>query len=305
MMNYEEFKIAMTAQVTTIAGEEVNVSLHQVPKNNGVILDAITIMHCEQNAAPTIYLKDFYLRYCQGCTLEELAEELVEFAVQSNIRGRIPAQFFMDFPQVKKRICYKLVNYKKNERFLQTVPHKRVLDLAMVYYYSVDPVVMEHATVLIRHMDIMRWHITAEEVERAAIENTPKLLTWKISTMAELMQEILDWEMEEDETNPFRISIEEKEPMPMYVLTNKEKYFGAACIFYPDVLKQISEKLEDNLYILPSSIHECIIIPASGEYTRKSLSEMVTEINGTQVEETEVLSDYVYYYDRWKEKISM
>ena len=305
MMNYEEFKIAMTAQVTTIAGEEVNVSLHQVPKNNGVILDAITIMHCEQNAAPTIYLKDFYLRYCQGCTLEELAEELVEFAVQSNIRGKIPAQFFMDFAQVKNRFCYKLVNYKKNERFLQTVPHKRVLDLAMVYYYSVDPVVMEHATVLIRHMDIMRWHITAEEVERAAIENTPKLLTWKISTMAELMQEILDWEMEEDETNPFRISIEEKEPMPMYVLTNKEKYFGAACIFYPDVLKQISEKLEDNLYILPSSIHECIIIPASGEYTRKSLSEMVTEINGTQVEETEVLSDHVYYYDRWKEKISM
>lgn len=305
MMNYEEFKIAMTAQVTNLTGEEVNVSLHRVPKNNGVILDAITIMHCEQNTAPTVYLKDFYLRYRQGSTVEELAKELVEFSIQNNIKGKIPVQFFMDFLQVKKRICYKLVNCKKNEEFLQSVPHKRVLDLAMVYYYSVDPDLMEHATVLIRHMDVVRWNTTVEAVEQAALENTPKLLDWKFSTMTELMQEILDWEMKDKEVSPFQISIEENDPMPMYVLTNKEKYFGAACMFYPGVLKQISEKLNDSLYILPSSIHECIILPVSGEYTQKSLSEMVTEINEVQVEETEILSNHVYYYDRVKENLSM
>lgn len=297
-MTYEEFKIAMTAEVTNLAGEEVNVLLHRIPKNNGIILDAITVMGNGQNAAPSIYLKDFYLRYRQGSSVRELAEEILEFSRLNHIRGRIPEKFFLDFSLVRKRICFKLIHYKKNAGLLRSVPHRRVLDLAMVFYYSMEPNVLEHASVLIRNTDVERWHTTGKEIEDLAMENTPRLMEWRFSTLSELLQEFMDGDKREDEIDPFRIDPDEVQSAPMYVLTNREKYFGAACMLYPDLLKQISDKLNDNLYILPSSIHECIIMPASGEYSQKSLSEMVTEINEVQVDETEVLSDNVYYFDR-------
>ncbi|MCI5700350.1 MAG: DUF5688 family protein [Lachnospiraceae bacterium] len=304
-MTYEEFKIAMTAEVTNLAGEEVNVLLHRIPKNNGIILDAITVMGNGQNAAPSIYLKDFYLRYRQGSSVRELAEEILEFSRLNHIRGRIPEKFFLDFSLVRKRICFKLIHYKKNAGLLRSVPHRRVLDLAMVFYYSMEPNVLEHASVLIRNTDVERWHTTGKEIEDLAMENTPRLMEWRFSTLSELLQEFMDGDKREDEIDPFRIDPDEVQSAPMYVLTNREKYFGAACMLYPDLLKQISDKLNDNLYILPSSIHECIIMPASGEYSQKSLSEMVTEINEVQVDETEVLSDNVYYFDRMTGSIAI
>lgn len=303
-MTYEEFKIAMTEVVKNLAGEEVKVSLHRITKNNGVILDAITVLESDQNMAPTIYLKDFYLRYRQGSTIVELAEELLEFTRKSSRKGKVPECFFTDFSMVKNRICFKLVNYEKNKELLAAIPHKRLLDLAVVFYFSLDPAVLERATALIRNEDIQRWGTTEEEIRRLAMENTPKLLKWRLATIPELLQDMLDRDVEGDGNNPFRIALEEADPIPMYVLTNKEKYFGAACMFYPHLLRQISEKFNDNLYVLPSSIHECIIMPASGDYTRKSLSELVTEINQVQVENTEFLADNAYFYNREKRTIS-
>ena len=297
-MTYEEFKIAMTEAVTNLVGEEVKVSLHRISKNNGVILDAITVMEGDQNMAPTIYLKDYYFRYRRGSRIEELAEELLDYTRKNSRRGKVPEHYFTDFSQVKKRICFKLVNYEKNKDLLATVPHRKMMDLAMVFYFSMDPAVMERATALIRDEDMERWGTNEAEIRRLAMENTPRMLKWRLATVSELLQDMLDLEIEGECCSPFMIGLEETNPFPMHVLTNEEKYFGAACMFYPGLLRQISEKFNDNLYVLPSSIHECIIVPASGNHTRKSLSELVTEINEIQVEETEFLADNAYFYNR-------
>lgn len=304
-MTYEEFKIAMTTKVTNLAGEEVDVTVRQVPKNNGVIMDAITVMQTGDNVAPTVYLKDFYMRYEEGVSLEQLAAEVLEVSRKGSIRGKIPINFFLDFSGLGKRICYKLINYEKNKDRLKTIPHRRILDLAMVFYYHVEPDIIEHATVLVRNTDMERWKTDVKELERLARENTPRILGWDFSTLTQIIQEILDEGAKEEENPPMEASLEEDEPMPMYILTNREKYYGAACMLYPEALSAIAEQLNDHLYILPSSIHECIIMPVSGHYTRKSLGEMVTEINETQVEESEILSNHVYYYDRKTKKLSL
>ena len=87
-----------------------------------------------------------------------------------------------------------------------------------------------------------------------------------------------------------------EERCPMYILTNKERRFGAGTVFYPGILKQAQKLLGDNFYILPSSVHECILIPEDGNYDQESLAEMVTEINVHHVDAREVLSDQAYYY---------
>ena len=86
--------------------------------------------------------------------------------------------------------------------------------------------------------------------------------------------------------------------VPMYVLSNKANVQGASCILYPNLLKDFASAINGNFYILPSSIHECIFLPAESVEDPTTLQSMVKEVNMTQVEECEVLSDSVYFYDQ-------
>lgn len=89
------------------------------------------------------------------------------------------------------------------------------------------------------------------------------------------------------------------EPLfPMYVFTNKMRVLGAAGAFFGNKVKELAKKLEANLFILPSSIHEAILIPDTGKVSVEEFSEMVREINQKQVPEGEMLADDIYYYNR-------
>lgn len=297
-MTYDEFKITLAAQVTNLVGEEVNVNVHKIQKNNGILMDAISIMRTGVYAAPSIYLQDLYDHYEHGKNIMELAKKVIELSEERQIRGILPKDFFMDYHKIKDRICYRVINYEKNQQLLQTIPHRKVLDLAMVYYYLVEPELLENASVLIRNIDLHRWGVDADEIKARAEQNTPKVAPWHLMTMNELMEEIMDGENLHMTTEIFP-----EDPFTMFVLTNKEKYFGAACMFYPQVLEQIAEQIDNHFYILPSSVHECIITPVSGGFSQKTLSEMVKEINNTQVEEVDRLSDCAYFYNRDKKEL--
>lgn len=297
-MTYDEFKITLAAQVTNLVGEEVNVNVHKIQKNNGILMDAISIMRTGVYAAPSIYLQDLYDHYEHGKNIMELAKKVIELSEERQIRGILPKDFFMDYHKIKDRICYRVINYEKNQQLLQTIPHRKVLDLAMVYYYLVEPELLENASVLIRNIDLHRWGVDADEIKARAEQNTPKVAPWHLMTMNELMKEITD-----GDNLHITSEIFPEDPFTMFVLTNKEKYFGAACIFYPQVLEQIAEQIDNHFYILPSSVHECIITPVSGGFSQKTLSEMVKEINNTQVEEVDRLSDCAYFYNRDKKEL--
>ena len=120
---------------------------------------------------------------------------------------------------------------------------------------------------------------------RRAYENTGKLLPYELKTMKAVIQELTDTESEDKED-------------VMYVLSNRSRSYGAAAILYKGRLEGIGE-------YLPSSVHEVIIIPQSAAPGQEELSDLVTEINTTQVDAEEVLSNHAYYYDRKKKKLLM
>lgn len=289
-LTYDEFKIDLTAEVTNLVGEEVNVTIHKVQKNNGVVLDAISVMKTDTCAVPSIYLHELYRHYENGKTLGELADKVIRLSEEAQLPSVLPDDFFMDYQKIKGRICYRLVNYEKNRQLLAEVPHKKILDLAVVFYYSVEPELLKNASILIRNIDMQRWGVSQEELETNAEFNTPLIHEWQFVTLLELMEQVLDY-------SDLDIELDDDVLVPMYILTNKQKSFGAACILYPGVLEQIAEQLNNHFYILPSSIHECIIMPVSGYFSQESLSKMVMEINKSQLEEVEVLSDCAYFYD--------
>ena len=89
----------------------------------------------------------------------------------------------------------------------------------------------------------------------------------------------------------------------MYLISNTASIHGAAAVLYPSVLSALAKRLDGSFYLLPSSIHEFIAVPFKREYAPEELREIVREVNESQVEEEEYLSDQIYYYDRDKKVI--
>ena len=307
-MTYEAFKIALMSEVIQQAGEEVDVRFHKITKNNGVVMDAMTIMTKGSHVAPTLYLMEYYVRHQEGESVKRIASEAITLSLSNPIEKILPEGFFMTYESVKNRICYRLINYEKNADLLKEIPYKQYWDLAMVFYYAVDADILHHATVLIRNTDMERWNIPVDELMNDAMLNTPVISPWRFASIQHVIEDFMFEGMEEALTTIEKareIIQMDEESVPMYILTNKERYYGAACILYPGLLASIADRFECDLYILPSSIHECIIMPVYEWYTKEGLSKMVREINEREVDDMEILADHAYLYERETEEIQL
>ena len=98
---------------------------------------------------------------------------------------------------------------------------------------------------------------------------------------------------------------EAEDAVEMYVLTNKQKMNGASCILYEHILNDFANQKNKDIYILPSSVHEVILVPVAEDIDRTELSRMVRDVNRNELEEGDVLSDRVYYYDRVRDEIQI
>lgn len=294
-MNYNHFKEEIFNLLQEKTGHGQKVTLHSIEKNNGLLLDAVSIMGKEERMAPTIYLSDFYEWFQQGADMEMIADKILEMNRDRRIEEpEITHASFEDYRRARTHICYKLINFEKNRNLLKSVPYIPYLDLAIVFYYRLEEEALNGATFLIHNCNMDTWGVTVDELLADAGMNTSRKLPFTFQGMEELIREMTG---EEEPEYPVKEQ--------MYILTNENKYFGAAVILYPHVLSHISRILGGGFYILPSSIHECILVPDSGQYTKAELETMVKEVNATQVEADEVLSDSVYYYDRKKDMLMM
>ena len=284
-MDYQNFKIKLVELVQKEINENTEISLERIPKNNGVYMEGIVFSRKGENTSPVIYVEEYYQYWKKGVSMEQLVEKIIWSYSHFKPLTRMTDDFFKDYNRLKSRIFYKIINYEKNRELLKKIPHRRILDLAMVFYYQVDEV-DPPATILIQNTHLSMWDITQKELEENAVKYTCLCLPAEFLTMSQLAG------LEEE----YMDEILEEESCPMYILTNKERRYGAGTIFYPGILEQAQKLLGDNFYILPSSIHECILVPEEGSYDQDGLTEMVTEINAQHVDAREVLSDQAYYY---------
>lgn len=295
-MNFISFTEAIVENLQNRLGEECRVFASRIKKNNGIELTGVIVEEKQCNTSPAIYIDDLYKEYKKGKKLSEIEETVYQIYSKNRFSKSVDLVRFLNFKESKNQLAYKLIHLEKNKELLKDVPHKIQFNLAAVFYYVVmEPPFCGKAEILIHNSHLKLWGIDREQLYETAIENTPKLFPAEISGMAELIKEFAEnSEVDQQE-------LERK--IPMFVLTNKQKLQGAGCMFYPDVLKNFSEKVQSDVYILPSSIHEVILIPVSEKDSKEKLLEMVTEINATQVDEEEVLADAVYLYQRAKNEI--
>ena len=298
-MEYKEFVEYIKMNAGYIAGEGGNITINHVIKNNGCEMDGLVIMEKGKDIAPTIYLDSFYELYTNGENIKNIIRQIEVIYEQNKNNVTFDVNILKHFDTIKDKIVYKVVNYRSNEKLLEQVPHKRILDLAVVFYCLLDNEYGRSATALIYNNNLKNWNVTIDDVYKAALKNTPDLLHSKISSMAALFEKCgVNVDGEE-------VDLKDYVPSDMYVLTNESKLNGAACILYENVLYDFAQKLGADLYILPSSVHEVILLPKLSMFEKDELVNIVKEVNTEGVAADEVLSDHVYEYNRTERLITM
>ncbi|MGN1159346.1 MAG: DUF5688 family protein [Lachnospiraceae bacterium] len=303
-MTYEEFLGRVSEEMNAYAGAEARAVIQKVKKNNGIELNGISIFCKGRNTSPTIYLEEFYNRYRGGESFEKIREALIDCYESHLCDQNLDVSFYREYAKVRKRLSYKLINREKNKELLKEVPYKEYLNLAVVFFCAVDHEMIGSGMILVRESHLEMWHVDVETVYADAMENTPKNYPVRVYPMSELLKEYPEeielWEetAEGETKRAERGCMKHMDAIPMYVLTNDQKIFGAGVMLYKNVLKKVAERMKNNLAILPSSIHELIAVPVKGEAEAAAYESMVREINATQVACEDVLSDRVYYFER-------
>lgn len=293
-MNYQEFVCSVTGFLRESLPGGTRLQLIPLEKNNGIIMDGLSVRKEGKRVAPMIYLDSYYREYLDGRSLRGICDQILECCEDSDFEEHFDVDFFREPERVRPTVAYRLINYEKNRELLQEIPHLPFLDLAVIFYSLLTDTPVGHATVLIRNSHLELWGKNTSWLYEAAKENTEKLLPKRLVSMEDMIYELSEGKQEAEYAG-----------VPMYVLTNSRKSFGAACLLYDGVLGECFRRLEESYYLIPSSVHEVILIPASAVGDSRELCALVQEMNRTQVRSTEVLSDTVYLYSEETRRLEM
>ncbi len=297
-MKLDKFLKTVQDRVQDVAGADACVQVQEVRKNNNVVLHGMSILRKGQNVSPTIYLDSFYEMMEEGTDMEHIVKKILEVYVRGLPRGNVDMDFFKDFDSVRDRIVYRLVNREKNRELLQEIPHVDFLDLAVCFCYSYENPEIGEGMILIHNTHLEMWQTSHRELMRLAERNTPRLMPAWLCSMACALNGILD----EEALAQLR-QMQRETGKYMYVLSNDRRCQGAAAILYPGMLARAAQQMGGSFYILPSSIHEVILLRDETQSGGRQLHEMIEDINRNQLREEEVLSDYAYLYDAAAEKV--
>lgn len=290
-IDFENFTEMLLKLLKEKLGEEYQIYITKVRKNNGILLTGLVIKKEKSSVFPTVYIDSFFHEEISRKEVEQTAELLYQRFQAADLKETVDLSNFLEFETAKENLSFKLINRERNKELLKLVPHRQIHDLAIVYYYTVQEApFFGKAVILIYNSHLEYWKIEQEKLHETAFFNAPHLFPAQIEDIESLVREFM---MEKDEA----------QRLPMYVLTNRQKLQGAACMLYPEILKDFGNKTQQNFFVLPSSVHEVILVPDTGYMSQEALRDIVTDINRTQVAEEEILADSVYYFSRQRQRL--
>lgn len=255
-----------------------------VTKNNDTHLTGIFILPEGRAVSPNIYMEEPYERYLKGRPMEELVSDIVRCYEENRMEEDPALPDLTDFEVVKDTVCLKLVNRERNRENLAGMPHRDLLDLAVTYFIPVALDGAENGSITVTDGHFGLWGIDEDTLYRHALENTRRLYPARLVPLAEVVQEMT--------------GIRVKEKTEMYILYREPReHPGASAMLDTPVLEEFAAGHGD-LYILPSSIFEVLLVPVADPYSTDPAfyTGMVRDVNRTMVEPEEVLSDNVYLY---------
>lgn len=299
-MRYEEFIEEIKKHIKEYLPEEwqaAKVMPQKETKNNGINQYGITIQKPGASLAPLLSLKEFYQLHSHGANMEYILSKIGKEYLEA---ARTAPDFEtpeLSYENMRSGLILCAVNAEKNKELLSSVPHQRVEDLAIVYRCIMIAEGDRIGSVLVNNEHLRLWGIRTDVLHEHAKNNMEKVFPYELHTMDYIMSDMMGI--------PFEESRDSMENSLMFVLSNNKKWQGASYLFCPEVLEAVSKELGGSFLILPSSIHELILIRQREDSNIQVLRDMVCEVNQTQVIPEERLSNEIYQYDAENRKMSM
>lgn len=301
----ETFAETVKTAMEVYFSEGYRVQIQPVIKNNNLHLTGLTIMDNKSNLTPNIYLEPYFEDYRNGMSMVDVCWEIIHTYEENRVEEDFDVTTVMDFNKAKDHICCKLVNAKYNQDLLKNALHVKIQDLALILYIRVAHDKRGLSTITVKNHIFECWDVAEQELFRIAMRNTQRLFACEVSSITNVLKKIFAEEIAQDEMENIFGMPESEDVIPMYVATNHCKIYGATVLCYEGFLREFADDINNDFYILPSSVHELLFIPAMADVDVAELKQMVQEVNDTQVARQDVLSNNVYYYNRKLDRVEM
>lgn len=303
MMNFEEFTDNILKEIRVRAGGSFHILKKDVTRNNNVKLTGIAFMKEETDIGPCVYLDKFYREYeSDGMEFSEIVDEVYRLILKHK-DDELPdfdKEGFLNWETVKRNVYAKLVNAEQNKEQLGGMPHRSFMDLAVVYYaVARDHAQEEIGLISICNEHMEKWGVEEENLYQMAVMNMRSEGGADFTDIETVVSGILP-----GITFPTGGGMNLKDTS-MYILTNSRKRYGAAEILDKKTLRMVADKVGDRFVVLPSSVHETIVLPPKDEAEYGRLADMVRMVNDTQVDVEERLSYHVYAYSAEEEMLKI
>lgn len=280
-------------------GQDYSVTITNRERVNRENSSSIVVKKPGQLQQPGIVMNSFYADFSEGKKkMDEIIDQLMKTVEEENLGIQLNGSYFTK-DRILKNIRMELINADRNRELLSHVPHRMVADLAVIYKYIIQDTGEGIIGATLTNHTIAGMGIHEDELFQMAMDNRRENAPYVIGNLEDVIHG-LNESLGMEET-PEEYGLDSF--LDCSVLTSQDGLFGASCILYPEAVKELAAAKGGNFFLLPSSIHEWLVIPDVGIYD--GLEDIVRFVNQNEVGEEEVLSDHVYYYDVQKQELSI
>ncbi len=283
-LNEFTFKVRESIGDYLSAYDIEDISEREIIKNNGVKYTGIVITARGKDAAPTVYMDYYYGLYKRGKDFDEVMKMIYKNYLVSAEKLELIEKKAGNLSDYKERLYIKVINYEKNKARLEKCPYIPFLDLAITFRYLVHRDNSEISSAIVQNALLECWGLDIRTVYKIAFENTKKIFPPIVRRMSDILKA----------NAPANIYIPEND---MYIITNESGINGATYIMNKELFDDLCIKEKEGFYIIPSSVHEIILIPRRLGEDEDVLKMFIKGVNETAVPRTDFLSDNLYYYN--------
>lgn len=309
-MNFEEFKEYIINHIAEYLPEEyqgADISIFNQIKNNDTVLDGLWIMKDKEQIVPVLYINDAYQAYRAGAEIDYVVSDLADSYIKAvsmneDFSPDVAFENIREYEKIKDRIICRLVNRSANERWLLDKPFTPVEDLAVTYHIQMTKREDGIGSIAITEEMMELYGVDLATLHEQAMANMEKLSPTVIRSLREVLMHLMVPEFmrehgvsEAEAHKGVGTAITEDVP-ELLCVTNESGINGAVCIVTPKMQQKLAETVGGDYYVLPSSVHEILVLPKAGEINCAELQAMVQRINQETVSEDERLSDHIYEY---------